>query len=325
MKKIKRIGLLTSGGDAPGMNACIRAVVRTALARGIEVMGIKRGYEGLINDDIKKMERISVSNIIHLGGTILGTSRCEEFKTKEGRKKAFENMEKHKIDALVVIGGDGSFRGAKEFSDETDVITMGIPGSIDNDIYGTDYTIGFDTALNTALDAVDRIRDTATSHERVFYVEVMGRLSGFIALESAIAGGAETVIIPETKTSIAEISHLIESSYKKGKRSIIIIVAEGDETGNAFQIAKKVYDRTKIDYRVCVLGHIQRGGRPTARDRILATKLGYYAVEGLIEGERNVMVGEVKGEIAFTPFAEVTQKKKTLDAKLSYLVELLGK
>jgi 6-phosphofructokinase 1 len=325
MKKIKRIGLLTSGGDAPGMNACIRAVVRTALTKGIDVMGIRRGYEGLINGDIKKMERISVSNIIHLGGTILGTSRCEEFKTKEGRKRAAENMHKYKMDALVVIGGDGSFRGAKEFSDETGIPVIGIPGSIDNDIYGTDYTIGFDTALNTALDAVDRIRDTATSHERIFYVEVMGRLSGFIALESAIAGGAETVIIPETKTNISDIAHLIEASYKKGKRSIIIIVAEGDESGNAFQIAQKVYERTKLEYRVCVLGHIQRGGRPTARDRILATKLGYYAVEGLLEGERNVMVGELKGEIAFTPLSEVISRKKVLDAKLSFLVELLGR
>jgi len=325
MKKIKRIGLLTSGGDAPGMNACIRAVVRTALTKGIDVMGIKRGYEGLINGDIKKMERMSVSNIIHLGGTILGTSRCEEFKTKEGRKKAAENMRKHKIDALVVIGGDGSFRGAKEFSDETGIPVMGIPGSIDNDIYGTDYTIGFDTALNTALDAVDRIRDTATSHERIFYVEVMGRLSGFIALESAIAGGAETVIIPETKTNVADIAHLIETSYKKGKRSIIIIVAEGDEAGNAFQIAQKVYERTKLDYRVCVLGHVQRGGKPTARDRILATKLGYYAVEGLVEGKRNVIVGELKGEIVFTPLEEVVSRKKVLNAKLSFLVELLGK
>ncbi len=325
MKKIKRIGLLTSGGDAPGMNACIRAVVRTAIKKGIDVMGIKRGYEGLINDEIKKLERISVSNIIHLGGTILGTSRSEEFKTKEGRKKALENIQKHKIDSLIIIGGDGSFRGAKEFSDETGIPVIGIPGSIDNDIYGTDYTIGFDTALNTALDAVDRIRDTATSHERIFYVEVMGRLSGFIALESAIAGGAETVIIPETKTSISEIAHLIKTSYEKGKRSIIIIVAEGDESGNAFQIAQKVYNITKLDYRVCILGHIQRGGRPTARDRILATKLGYYAVEGLLDGERDVMVGELKGEITFTPLTEVITKKKILDAKLSYLVELLGK
>lgn len=325
MKKVKRIGVLTSGGDAPGMNACIRAVVRTSLTNGVEVMGIKRGYAGFINGDITPLERISVSNIIHLGGTILGTSRSEEFKTKEGREKASENMVRHKMDALIVIGGDGSFRGAKEFSDETGIQVIGIPGSIDNDIYGTDYTIGFDTALNTALEAVDKIRDTATSHERIFYVEVMGRLSGFIALESAIAGGAETVIIPETKTSVSDVAHLIEASYKKGKRSIIIIVAEGDEAGSAFQIAQRVYERTKLDYRVCVLGHIQRGGRPTARDRILATKLGYHAVLGLLEGERDVMVGELKGEISITPLSEVTGKKKTIDAKLSYLVELLGK
>ena len=323
-KKIRTIGLLTSGGDAPGMNPCIRAVVRTALKEGFRVIGIRHGYEGLIEGEFQEMTTRSVSNIIKEGGTILGTGRSLRFLTVEGQKIAYENMKKAGIDALVVIGGDGSFRGALEFGERFGVPIVGIPATIDNDIPGTDYTIGFDTAVNTALDAIDRIRDTATSLERIFYVEVMGRLSGFIALYSALAGGAEEVLIPETPTDIKKLTELIINSLKAGKRSILIIVAEGDEAGGAFEIARKVRLKVDADYRVCVLGHIQRGGSPTAMDRVLASKLGYHAVQALKEGKSGVAVGEVKGKITFTPFKKLFSMKKSLDPFLQKLVEILG-
>lgn len=324
MKKIKTIGLLTSGGDAPGMNPCIRAVVRTALKEGFEVKGIRKGYEGLIRGDVFSMDTRSVSNIIKSGGTILGTGRSDDFLTKEGQKKAFETIKKEKIDALIVIGGDGSFRGALEFSENFGVNVVGIPGTIDNDIPYTDHTIGFDTAVNTALEAIDRIRDTATSLERIFYVEVMGRLSGYIALYSALAGGAEEVLVPEVPTDIEKLSNFILNSLKQGKRSILIVVAEGDEAGGAFEIARKVRLKVHADYRVCVLGHIQRGGSPTARDRILASLFGYHAVKAVKAGKFNTVVCETNGKVELVPLKKVVEGKKKIDPFLPELVEILG-
>ncbi len=323
-KKVKRIGILTSGGDAPGMNPCIRAVVRTALKEGLSVVGIKHGYEGLVSGEMEEMHWRSVSNIIKDGGTVLGTGRSRDFLTERGQRRAWENLKKANVDALVVMGGDGTFRGAYEFGERFGVKIVGIPATIDNDVAGTDYTIGFDTAVNTALEAIDRIRDTATSFERIFYVEVMGRLSGYIALYSALAGGAEEVLIPETRTDIKKLTELILNSLKAGKRSILIIVAEGDDIGGAFEIARKVRLKVDADYRVCVLGHIQRGGSPTAADRILATKLGYYAVQAVKEGRFGVAVGEVKGKIVYTPFAKLLKQTKALDPFLQHLVETLG-
>ncbi len=319
-----KIGVLTSGGDAPGMNAAIRAVVRTALHCGFGVVGIRDGYNGLVRNQIEKFHRGSVANIIQRGGTILGTARSRDFETAEGMRQAKKILDEHKIDVLIVIGGDGTMRGANEFSEKHGVKMLGLPGTIDNDIYGTDYTIGFDTAINNALEAIDRIRDTAASLERLFFVEVMGRLSGFIGLAVGLAGGAEDVMIPETPTNIDELAKKINASIKKGKRSNIVIVSEGDEAGNAFTIAEKIKCLVHEDYRVAVLGYIQRGGTPTANDRILASRLGYAAVEAVKKGINGCMVGEINQKIVYTAFAETYEKKKKIDPSLLKIIEVLA-
>jgi 6-phosphofructokinase 1 len=324
MPNIHRIGVLTSGGDSPGMNACIRAVVRTAIYHGIHVVGIIKGYAGLIEGDVKEMGVSSVSNIIQRGGTILKTARSEEFKTPEGRSQAYEKIKKWDIDALIVIGGDGTYRGASDFIRDYNIPVIGLPGTIDNDIYGTDFTIGYDTAINIALDAVDRIRDTASSHERIFFVEVMGRNSGFIALDVGVAGGAESILIPETPTDIDNLCDVLVKGWKRGKSSSIIIVAEGDDAGNSYTIAEKVKEKTGLDYRVTVLGHIQRGGSPTAKDRILASKLGSAAVEYTRNGVSGVMMGEIQGKIVSTELSTIWSNKKKVDESLCHLAEILS-
>jgi 6-phosphofructokinase 1 len=320
---MKRIGVFTSGGDAPGMNACVRAVVRAGIYYGLEVIGIGHGYQGMINGEFIPLQARSVSNILQRGGTILKTARSEEFMTKEGRAKAAKNLKEQGIEALVAIGGDGTFRGAVALYEEHGIPSVGIPATIDNDLYGTDYTIGYDTAVNTALESIDKIRDTADAHDRLFYVEVMGRTSGFIAVEAGIGGGAEYIAIPEEQTDYEEIKNVLKG-FRKDKTSSIIIVAEGDEEGGAFKIAKKVKELYGFDYRVIVLGHIQRGGSPSARDRILASKLGVAAVEALISGKFNVMVGEVKGEIKLTPLKETFGRRKELDPYLLKIAKILS-
>ena len=321
---MKRIGVLTSGGDAPGMNACIRAIVRYGISRGLEVVGIRRGYCGILEEDFVKLGGRSVGNIIHRGGTILETARCEEMKTAEGVRRASGILQQEGIEGLITIGGDGTFRGAVALAQAGDVKVIGIPGTIDNDIYGTDNAIGFDTSINTALDAIDKIRDTAGSLQRPFFIEVMGRSRGFIALEVGIAGGAEDILIPELETKIEQLCLDIRRSFKRGKKSFIVIVAEGDEAGGAFSIAQQVWERLRLEYRICVLGHVQRGGSPTARDRVLASKLGAAAVDALVKGMSGYMVGELKGDIAFTPLRETWGKRKELDSNLLRLVKVLA-
>jgi 6-phosphofructokinase 1 len=321
---MKRIGVLTSGGDAPGMNACVRAVVRCGVDHKLEVVGIRRGYCGILEEDFVSLGSRSVANIIHRGGTFLETARCEEMKTDEGIRKANEVLQKEGIEGLITIGGDGTLRGATALAEAKSVKVISVPSTIDNDVYGTDYTIGFDTAVNTALDAIDKIRDTAGSLQRLFFVEVMGRNRGFIALDVGISGGAEDILIPEAETKIEQLSLDIGRSLKRGKRSSIVIVAEGDEAGGAFSIAQQVWERLKLEYRICVLGHVQRGGSPTARDRVLASKLGAAAVDALVKGMSGYMVGEVKGEISFTPLRETWEKRKELDSDLLRLVKVLA-
>jgi 6-phosphofructokinase 1 len=322
---MKRIGVYTSGGDAPGMNAAVRAVVRTAVYHGLSVKGIKRGYEGMIHDDIIDLDRQSVANIIQRGGTFLKTARSKDFMTPEGRKKAYDNLHKNGIDALVCIGGNGSYTGAKIFNEEYGIPCIGLPGTIDNDLYGTDYTIGYDTAINTALDSIDRIRDTAHSHERVFIVEVMGRDSGFIALDVAIAGGAEGALIPE---DISDWDKVIKHFNRPGKRKksfSIIVVAEGDEQGGALILEKRLtelYPDLKI--RSTILGHVQRGGSPSARDRILASRLGSEAVKALIEGKTSVTVGVIGDEVSYTPFDLAINGKKSVNPAMIELAEILA-
>lgn len=323
-KQYKKIGLLTSGGDAPGMNAAIRAVARCAAFHDVEVEGIRRGYSGLIHDEFLKFTKRSVANIIQRGGTILETSRCPEMFSLEGRKKAIQALNNAGIDCCIVIGGDGTFRAAAALGEESDIAFMGIPGTIDNDIYGTDCTIGFKTAVNTALDAIDRIRDTASAFERIFFVEVMGRASGFIALEVGIAGGAEQIIIPEQKTDLEELCQNLRESFKRGKRSSIIVVAEGNQIEDTINIAKYVELRLKLECRVCTLGHIQRGGSPVSSDRILASNLGIAAVDGLFNGKKGHMVGEVKGEIVYTPLGETWGKKKGIDDRYFKTISILS-
>lgn len=321
---MKRIGVLTSGGDAPGMNAAIRAVVRTAIYNGLEVYGIKHGYTGLIDGQFEKMNVLSVGNIIQRGGTILKTTRSEEFKTFTGRKIAAQRLEEFKIEGLVAIGGDGTFRGACELHKEWGIKIIGIPGTIDNDLYGTDYTIGFDTAVNTAVECIDKIKDTAQSLERIFFVEVMGRASGFIAFDAGIAGGAEEIIIPETKTDLKELWHKLKAGIDRGKLSNIILVAEGDEAGGALDIAKKFREISGIDYRVTILGHIQRGGSPTAYDRLLASKLGVRAVDCFLQGKHNIMVGDVGRKIVETPLHLTWEMKKKFDPALQHMARILA-
>ncbi len=321
---IKNIGVFTSGGDSPGMNAAIRAVVRSGLYYNLEVTGIYRGYDGMISGEFHRMERKSVANIIQRGGTILKTARSKDFHTAEGRKKAYEQLKKHNIDALVAIGGDGTFTGANIFYDEYQVPVIGLPGTIDNDLIGTDFTIGYDTAINTVIDAVDKIRDTAESHDRLFIVEVMGRDSGLIALRSGIGTGAEAILIPETKTDIRALLNRLETS-RKDKSSKIIIVAEGDDAGGAFEIAKVVKDKFPgIDTRVSILGHIQRGGPPSCMDRVLASRLGVAAVESLIEGRNREMIGIVNGKIHFTPFSNAIKHNPEVNPELLKIVEILS-
>lgn len=325
---IKKIGVYTSGGDAPGMNAAIRAVVRTSLAHGVKVVGIRGGYTGMIEGDFIKMDASSVSNIIQRGGTILKSSRSNRFRTKLGRQTAFENISKVGIEGLIAIGGDGTFAGARIFSQEHKIPVIGVPGTIDNDLYGTDHTVGYDTALNTAMEAIDKIRDTADSHNRLFFIEVMGRDAGFIALNCGIAGGAEAVAIPETETVVEDIVHKLKKGWERKKSSSIIVVAEGDESGGAFKLAKKVKKELnggeEYDARVVVLGHIQRGGVPTCIDRVMASRMGMGAVEALLEGMSNLMVGIVNNKITHTSFAKACKYNQEVSPGLMRLVDVLS-
>jgi 6-phosphofructokinase 1 len=323
MPTIRTVGVLTSGGDAPGMNACIRAVTRVARNRDIRVLGVQHGYTGLIEGNYVEMIRSSVSNIIQRGGTILKSARSKEFETVEGRAKAADSMRNVGMDSLVVIGGDGTNRGAELFYQEHGIPVVSCPGTIDNDLFGTDYTIGYDTAVNTALESIDKIRDTADAFERTFYIEVMGRQSGFIALDVGLASGAEFIAIPENETRVEAILELFKNQ-RATKRSNMIIVAEGDEAGGALTLAEKVKQVTGIDYRVTILGHVQRGGSPTARDRILASKLGGAAVVALAEGHQNIMVGELAGKLSYTPMKETYEKKKNIDENLWSLSKILA-
>ncbi|MFP4092110.1 MAG: 6-phosphofructokinase [Cyclobacteriaceae bacterium] len=322
---MKKIAVLTSGGDAPGMNACIRAVIRGAIYHGIEAYGIKYGYNGLIEGDIYKMKSYSVSNIVQRGGTILKSARSQEFRTKEGREKAFHQLQRRGIDGMVVIGGDGTFTGASLFYQEFGFPIVGAPGTIDNDLYGTDYTIGFDTAVNTALEAIDKIRDTANSHDRIFFIEVMGRDSGYIAIESGIGGGAELIMVPETSTTIEDVIHNLSQGRNQEKTSSIVVVAEGDEEGGAMEVVEKVRSKLKgKDLKVSILGHMQRGGSPTAMDRILGSRLGLAALEGLLSGKKNMMAGVVNNRVVFTDFKECINTSKPLDQELLRMVKILS-
>jgi len=324
--QIHKIGVLTSGGDSPGMNAAIRAVVRTALQHNLDVSGIYNGYEGMMNDQFVKMDTHSVSGIISRGGTILKTARSKRFRTDEGLKTGYENLMREGIEGLVVIGGDGTFRGALEFGKKYDIPIMGLPGTIDNDLTGSDLTIGFDTALNTVIEAVDKIRDTAASHNRIFFIEVMGRDAGYIALHSGIATGAEGILIPETKTTVEEvIDGLADGLKKRNSRSAIVIVSEGDEAGGALEIANRVKQKYEyFDTRVTILGHIQRGGSPSCRDRVLATELGFDAVKALLNGRRGEMVGIINNKIAYTPFEKATKQEQAIDKNMLELAKTLS-
>lgn len=325
MGKIKRIGVLTSGGDAPGMNAAIRGVVRTAVYNGIKVTGIKQGYYGMINKDFVELEASSVSDIIQRGGTILKTARCEEFRTPEGRQKAYENLREANIDGVVIIGGDGSFTGARLFCEEHSIPMVGVPGTIDNDIYGTDYTIGYDTALNTVVQAVDKIRDTADAHNRMFFVEVMGAEAGFIALYGGLATGAEAILIPENSGEDRDLISLLQPEGGRKKTSMIVIVAEGDEGGGAFAIAEKVKTSCEnFDVRVSILGHLQRGGSPSAIDRVNASRLGHAAVEALLDDQKSVMVGLANNEITLVSFRRAVKLHKDVNRNLIELARVLS-
>ncbi|HEC41736.1 MAG TPA: 6-phosphofructokinase [Bacteroides sp.] len=325
MAKIKKIGVLTSGGDAPGMNAAIRAVTRTGIYNRLKVIGIRHGYEGMINGHFKELKAHSVSDIIQKGGTILKTARSKTFRTIEGRKQAYEKLKAEGMDAVVVIGGDGTLTGARKFSEEFDIPFVGIPGTIDNDIYGTDYTIGYDTALNTVVEAIDKIRDTASSHNRLFFIEVMGRDAGFIAYRSGIACGAEAILIPEIKGQVEGLKDFLEKGFKRRKSANIIIVSEGDESGGAFSIAKKVKkDFVDYDVRVSILGHMQRGGTPSAYDRVTASLFGHAAVQALMDDQKSVMVGMDNGEISHCTFNKAIKKNKTLDVEKMDIAEILS-
>ncbi len=317
MAEIKTIGILTSGGDAPGMNAAIRSVTRSAIYSGLKVKGIYRGYKGLITDEIVDFRTQNVSNIIQMGGTILKTARCKEFTTPEGRQLAFDVMKRNEIDALVVIGGDGSLTGARIFANEYNFPIVGLPGTIDNDLFGTDSTIGYDTALNTIMECVDKIRDTATSHERLFFIEVMGRDAGFLALNGAIAAGAEAAIIPEISTQVDQLAELIKNGFRKSKNSSIVLVAESPITGGAMALAERVKNEYPgYDVRVSILGHLQRGGSPTAYDRILASRMGAAAIDAILDDQRNVMIGIRNDEIVYVPFTRAIKEEKHVNPRL---------
>lgn len=324
-KKVSKIGILTSGGDAPGMNAAVRAVVRTGLYYGLEVYGIMRGYQGLMEDDIFKMESRSVANIIQRGGTILKTARCKDFYEPEGRKKAYDNLKKRGIDGLVIIGGDGSFRGAVKFSTEFDIPCVGLAGTIDKDIYGTDFTIGFDTAVNTAVEAIDKIRDTMDAHDRIFVIEVMGRDAGYIALHSGIATGAENILIPERKTNMEEIVKSLLEKERRKKLVNLIVVAEGDEFGGAEEVKKVLAQKLpNAEIRVAILGHIQRGGSPSCLDRLIASRMGFHAVECLIEGKHNVFVGIMNNKMHYIPLESAVKNKARISDEWMRIVKILA-
>ncbi len=325
MRAIKCVGILTSGGDAPGMNAAIRAVTRAAIYNGLEVKAIFRGYKGLITNEIEPFYTQNVSNIIKLGGTILKTARCKEFMTVEGRKQAYETLQKEGIDALVCIGGDGTLTGARIFASEYNIPIVGLPGTIDNDLFGTDSTIGYDTALNTIMDAVDKIRDTATSHERLFFIEVMGRDAGFLALNGAIATGSEAAIIPEIVTEYDQLDELIKNGFRKSKNSSIVLVAESPLTGGAIGMAERVTkEYPQYDVRVTILGHLQRGGSPTALDRIIASRMGAAAIEALLDDQRNVMIGIQNDELVHVPFSKAIKNDKPINRDLLNTLRILS-
>ena len=325
LKKVTRIAVLTSGGDAPGMNAAIRAVVRTGLYHGLEVFGVARGYNGMIENDIIQMDSKSVANIIQRGGTILKTARSKDFFEPAGRQIAYTNLKKHNIDGIVVIGGDGSFQGAKKFSNEFDIPCIGIPGTIDKDIAGSDFTIGFDTAVNTAVEAIDKIRDTADAHDRLFVVEVMGRDAGYIALHSGIATGAENILIPETKTDMNALITALTEKEKRKKLVNLIVVAEGDEFGGGTQVGNYLKEKLpNADIRVCILGHIQRGGSPSCLDRLIASRMGYHAVECLLNGTHNVMVGIEDNKMKYTPLDNAIKAKQKISEEWLRIVKILA-
>ena len=327
MREIKKVAVLTSGGDAPGMNACIRAVTRAAIYNGMKVVGVYRGYEGLINEEFKEFTSSSVSNTIQRGGTILKTARSKAFLEPEGRKRAYENMVKHNIDALIVIGGNGSLTGAQQFAREYDIPIIGLPGTIDNDLYGTDHTIGYDTALNTIVECVDKIRDTANSHDRIFFVEVMGRDAGFLAQNSAIASGAEAAIIPEDQTNVDQLAEFIGRGMRKSKNSSIVLVSEAkkDGLGGALYYADRVRNEyPQFNVQVTILGHLQRGGTPSAYDRILASRLGYASIEALLEGQRNIMVGISNDEIVYVPIQRAIKMDKPINKELIDVLAVLS-
>ncbi len=324
MSKIRCVGVLTSGGDAPGMNAAIRAVTRSGICNGFKVKGIYRGYDGLINDEVKPFTTEDVSNIIQTGGTILRTARSKEFETAAGRKKAYETLKKESIDALIVIGGNGSLTGAMKLAEEYDFPCIGLPGTIDNDLYGTDSTIGYDTTLNTIQQCVDKIRDTATSHERIFFVEVMGRDAGFLAQNSAIAAGAEAAIIPEDTTGSDQLIEFMERGIRKSKKSCIVIVSESPKCGAMYYAERVKKEYPNFDVRVSILGHLQRGGSPSARDRILASQVGVGAIEALVQGQRNIMVGVRNNEVVYVPFIDAIGKHKMMDKKLIKVLDELS-
>lgn len=324
-KKVSRIGVLTSGGDSPGMNAAIRAVVRTGLYHGIEMYGIMRGYQGMIEDDIYRMESRSVANIIQRGGTILKTARCKEFYEYEGRKKGYENLKRRGIDGLVIIGGDGSFRGAVKFSEEFDIPCIGIAGTIDKDINGTDFTIGFDTAVNTAVEAIDKIRDTMDAHDRIFIIEVMGRDAGYIALHSGIATGAENILIPERRTNMNDVINSLLEKERRKKLVNLIVVAEGDEFGGADKVQGVLKEKLpNAEIRVCILGHIQRGGSPSCLDRLIASRMGFHAVESLIEGKHNVFVGIMNNKMHYIPLQDAVKNKGKISDEWMRIVKILA-
>ena len=325
MTKKKCIGILTPGGDAPGMNAAIRAVTRSAIYNGFDVKAIYRGYKGLLTGEIVPFKTQNVSNIIQQGGTILKTARCKEFETPEGRQLAFDNIQKEGIDALVTIGGDGTLTGARIFATEHNFPIIGLPGTIDNDLFGTDTTIGYDTALNTIMDAVDKIRDTATSHERLFFIEVMGRDAGFLALNGAIASGAEAAIIPEIATEVDQLEALIKNGFRKSKNSSIVLVAESPSTGGAMHLAERVKNEyPQYDVRVTILGHLQRGGSPTANDRILASRMGAAAIDALLDDQRNVMIGIRDDQIEYVPFNKAIKNDKPINRELLNTLRILS-
>ncbi|EKX99573.1 6-phosphofructokinase [Hoylesella saccharolytica F0055] len=324
MARVKTIGVLTSGGDAPGMNAAIRAVTRAGICNGFTIKGIYRGYDGLINGEIKPFTTENVSGIIMQGGTVLKTARSNEFMTDEGKKKAYDNIKKESIDALVVIGGNGSLTGAKVFAEEYDICCIGLPGTIDNDLYGTDSTIGYDTTMNTIVECVDRIRDTAQSHERIFFVEVMGRDAGFLAQNSAIAAGAEAAIIPEDSTDVDQLSRFMERGIRKSKKSCIVIVSESPKCGALYYADRVKKEFPDYDVRVSILGHLQRGGRPTAHDRILASRTGVGAIDAILQGQRNVMIGIRNNEIIYVPLIEAIRSDKPFDKKLITVLDELS-